>query len=101
MVLKDVYIGLNCLVGCINIFLIFYLIYQMSQNFAHFVREFGIQNPIILDSLKFSISLHAAAVCRLLPWYFHCRDGDPVQCVANLQNLTNICKIFVRIKMNI
>ena len=29
----------------------------MSQNFAHFVGQFGIQNTIILDSLKFSVPL--------------------------------------------
>ena len=29
----------------------------MSQNFARFVGQFEIQNPIILDSFKFSVPL--------------------------------------------
>ena len=57
MVLKDDSIVLNCLVGCINIFLIFTYFIKMSRNFAHFVGQFEIQNPIILDSLKFSVPL--------------------------------------------
>ena len=38
MVLKDDYIVLNCLVGCINIFLIFYLLYQNVAKFRAFCR---------------------------------------------------------------
>ena len=38
MVLKDDYIVLNCLVGCINIFLIIYLLYKNVAKFRAFCR---------------------------------------------------------------
>ena len=60
MVLKDDYIVLNCLVGCIKIFfdiLLLIFVIKMSQSFRHFVGQFGIQNPIILDSFKLSVPL--------------------------------------------
>ena len=38
MFLKDEYIVLNCLVGCINIYLIFYLLYQNVAKFLAFRR---------------------------------------------------------------
>ena len=34
----------------------------MSRNFAHFVGQFGIENPIILDSFKFSVPLPCCKV---------------------------------------
>ena len=41
MVLKDENIVLNCLVGCINIFLIFDLLYQKVTKFCAFCRTVG------------------------------------------------------------
>ena len=49
-----VFIALNCLGGCIHIFVYFTYFSKMSRNFAHFVGQFGIKNLILSDSLKFS-----------------------------------------------
>ena len=58
IVLKDDYIVLKCLLRCMQIFF-FYFTYltKMSSNFARFVGQFWIQNPIILDGFKFSVPL--------------------------------------------
>ena len=35
---------------------------KMSQNCAHFVGQFGIKNPILLDRFQFSVPLHGLEV---------------------------------------
>ena len=52
-----VFIALNCLGGYIHIIIIFIYLSKMSQNCAPFVGQFGIQNLIISDSLKFPAPL--------------------------------------------
>ena len=60
----------------------------MSQNFAHFVRQFGIQNPVILDSFKFSV--------HLLPTYLgdssdssdSCDSCDSIDSIDNSDHKT-------------
>ena len=61
--MKDDCNVLKCLVGCINIFLIYFTYFiEVSQNVEHFVGQFGIQNPIILDSFKFAVPLISDSV---------------------------------------
>ena len=52
--------------GCIHIFFFNFTNFsKMSQNFAPFVRQFGIQNLIISDSFKFSAPLLERALFDL------------------------------------
>ena len=50
----------------------------MSKNFAHFVGQFGIQNLIISDSLKFSAPLQAAGVDSLPKLHDQPRTGEQI-----------------------
>ena len=52
MVLKDDYIGLNCLVGCINIFLIFYLLYQNVTKFCAFCWKIWDSKSCYIEEFK-------------------------------------------------
>ena len=64
MVLKDDYFGLNCLVGCINIFLIFYL---LDQNVAIFpaVRQ------TVWDSKSYYIGQFQIFCTPVYNWKHH------------------------------
>ena len=70
----------------------------MSRNFARFVGQFGIQNPIILDSFKFSVplaightqlcctALHTAVEVDLVQASFHCRHSAYTEDGFNLNS---------------
>ena len=57
MVFKDDYIVLNFLVGCINIFLIFYLLYENVAKVRAFHRTVWDSKSHDIGSFKFSVPL--------------------------------------------
>ena len=64
----------------------------MSRNFARFVGQFEIQNPIILDRLKFSVPLVVTFPVVLLDVLLNVShvDGKAPDEVVGVDGVTNL-----------